>query len=140
MNNLDSPAVIDKLIQSCLFVGVQSFIGNVCEGDKHTFDLSYSSCIFNPLGQHMFTIVLFILPVSFTKYLDEVLHFFADHLFVDQIDHIFHPHENRKFTDVAVQPDVIDLLGEFVLVGVQIPSLEGLLGIDGLFLILIETC
>lgn len=80
-----------------------------------------------------------ILTVLFAENLDQIFHFFADHLFVDVVAHILETHKECKLANVALQPNVVYLLGVVLLMSVQVPPIEGFLQTNRLFLILIQT-
>lgn len=75
----------------------------------------------------MFLVMGLVLTVLLAENFDEIFHFFTDHLFVNVVTHIFEAHEECKFADVALQPNIVNLLGEMFLVSVQIPLIESFL-------------
>jgi hypothetical protein len=81
----------------------------------------------------------FILAILFAENLDQVVHFFANHLLVYIVAHVFETHKEGKLANVALKPNIVYLLRVVLLMSVQVPSVESLLQTNRLFLMLVQT-
>jgi hypothetical protein len=70
-------------------------------------------------------------------YFYKVLKFFADFVFAHLTNKIFQSHKEGKLIGIALEPDIIDLLGVFLFMSVQVPLGKGLFEVNFLFFVFI---
>lgn len=59
--------------------------------------------------------------IFLTSYFYEILELFADFVLTHLIDQIFQSHKEGELVGVALEPDIINFFGIFLLVSVQVP-------------------